>query len=47
MNFKELYEKSAYLKIAAQAFETGDFLNILLVFEAHLVIKNREANQID
>ena len=33
----------AFLKIAAQAFEAGDFLNILLrfgVFEAHFLIKN-------
>ena len=32
----------AFLKIAAQAFEAGDFLNILLrfgVFEAHFLIK--------
>ena len=30
--FKELQQKSTFLKIAAQAFETGDFLNILLRF---------------
>ena len=30
--FKELHEKSAFLKIAAQAFEAGDFLNIFLKF---------------
>ena len=47
MNFKGLQEKSAFLKITAQAFEAGDSLNIILVFEAHLFIKNREANQID
>ena len=32
-----------FLKIAAQAYEAGDFLNILLrfgVFEAHFLIKN-------
>ena len=39
---RELSEKSAFLKIAAQAFEVGDFLNIFLrflVFEAHFHIK--------
>ena len=30
--FKELQEKSAFLKIAAQAFEAGDFLNIFFRF---------------
>ena len=30
--FKELYEKSALLKIAAQAFEAEDSLNIFLRF---------------
>ena len=29
---KTLQEKSAFLKISAQAFEAGDFLNILLTF---------------
>ena len=29
---KSLQEKSAFLKISAQAFEAGDFLNILLRF---------------
>ena len=28
-SFKELQKKSAFLKLAAQEFETGDFLNIL------------------
>ena len=28
--FKELQKKSAFLKIAAQIFETGDFLNFFL-----------------
>ena len=28
-SFKELQNKSAFLKLAAQEFETGDFLNIL------------------
>ena len=32
VTFKELQEKSAFLKIAAQAFEAGDFLNIFLRF---------------
>ena len=32
VTFKELYEKSVFLKIAAQAFEAGDFLNISLRF---------------
>ena len=34
LNFNEFrnFEKSAYLKIAAQAFEGGDFLNIFLRF---------------
>ena len=32
-NFKELWEKLAFLKIAAlQAFEAGDFLHIFLRF---------------
>ena len=30
--FKELYEKSVFLKISAQAFEAGDLLNIFLRF---------------
>ena len=30
--FKKFQEKSASLKNAAQAFETGDFLNIFLNF---------------
>ena len=30
VTFKELYEKSAFLKIAAHTFEAGDFLNIFL-----------------
>ena len=30
--FKELKEKSAFLKIAGQASEAGDFLNIFLRF---------------
>ena len=29
MTFKELYEKSAFSKIAAQAFEARDFLKVL------------------
>ena len=29
---KSLHEQSAFLKILAQAFEAGDFLNILLRF---------------
>ena len=29
-NFEELYEKSVLLKIAGQAFEAGDFINIFL-----------------
>ena len=32
VTFKELLEKSAFLKIAAQASEAGDFLNIFLRF---------------
>ena len=32
MTFKELYKKSAFVKIAAEAFEAGDFLNIFLRF---------------
>ena len=32
VTFKQLYEKSAFLKIAAQTFEVGDFLNIFLRF---------------
>ena len=31
-NAKELQEKSAFLKISAQAFGAGDFLNIFLRF---------------
>ena len=30
--FKELYQKSAFLKIEGRAFEAGDFLNIFLRF---------------
>ena len=41
VTFKELLEKSAFLKITAQAFVAGDFLNILLrfwgVFTAHFL----------
>ena len=32
VTFKEVSEKSLLLKIAAQAFEAGDFLNIFLRF---------------
>ena len=32
VNFKEFQEKSASLKIAAQAFERGDLINISLRF---------------
>ena len=32
VTFKELWEKSAFLKIAAEAFEAEDFLNIFLSF---------------
>ena len=32
MKLLKRYEKSAFLKIAAQAFEAGDFLNIFLRF---------------
>ena len=32
VTFKELLEKSIFLKIAAQAFETGDFLTRFLAF---------------
>ena len=32
VNFKEFWEKSAFLKIVAQAFKAGDFLNIFLGF---------------
>ena len=32
VTFKELKEKSAFLRIAAQIFEVGDFLNIFLRF---------------
>ena len=32
VTFKGLYEKWAFLKTAAQAFEAGDFLNISLRF---------------
>ena len=40
ITFKELLEKSALLKIGAQAFEAGDFLNICLrVFEARFRVK--------
>ena len=30
--FKDLQEKSMFLKIAVEAFEAGDFLNIFLRF---------------
>ena len=42
VTFKELQQKSALLKIAAQTFEAGHFLNNFLrfwVFEAHFLIK--------
>ena len=32
VTFKELYEISVFLKIIAQEFEAGDFLNIFLMF---------------
>ena len=32
VTFKELWEKSVFLKIAAQTFDAGDFLNIFLRF---------------
>ena len=32
VTFKELQEKSTFLKIVNQAFEFGDFLNIFLMF---------------
>ena len=32
VTFKELQEKSTFLKIVTQAFEFGDFLNIFLMF---------------
>ena len=32
VTFKELKEKFMFLKIAAQTFEAGDFLNIFLRF---------------
>ena len=32
VTFKELQQKSAFLKIKAQAFEAGDFLSIFLRF---------------
>ena len=40
--FKELLEKSAFLKIAAQAFKAGDFFHIFsrfLDFEDHFLSK--------
>ena len=42
VTFKELCEKSAFLKRATQAFEAEDFLNIFLRFsgfEAYLLIQ--------
>ena len=33
VTFKDLYEKSVILKIVAQAFVAGDFLNIFLRFQ--------------
>ena len=43
VTFKELQEKSAFLKIAAHAFEARNFLNIYLkfccFFEADFLIK--------
>ena len=32
VTFKELWEKTTFLKISAQAFEAGDFLNVFLRF---------------
>ena len=32
VTFKELQEKSVFLKLAALAFQAGDFLNIFLSF---------------
>ena len=32
LTFKELQEKSEFSKIATQAFEAGDFLNIFVRF---------------
>ena len=32
VTFKELQEESAFLKVAPQTFEAGDFLNIFLGF---------------
>ena len=32
VTFKKLKQKSAFLKISAQVFEAGDFLNIFLRF---------------
>ena len=42
VTFKELYEKSVFLKIVAQASESGNFLNIFLIFgifDARFLIK--------
>ena len=38
-NFKELWEKPACLKIADQAFEAEDFLNVLGIFETPFLVK--------
>ena len=42
VNFSRTLRKSLFLKIAAQTFEAGNFLNIFLsfgVFEAHFPIQ--------
>ena len=43
LTFKEFKDKSAFLKNKAQAFEAGDFLNLILrfwgVFEARFLTK--------
>ena len=39
VTFKELQEKSTFLKIPAQSYEAGDFLNLLRGFEAHFRVK--------
>ena len=42
-NFYKALKKATFLKIAAQAFEAGNFHNIFLRlggFEAHFLIKN-------
>ena len=38
-NFQRALGKISLLKIPAQTFETGDFLNIFGIFEAHFLIK--------